>query len=280
VWTDELDEASALGLLRDCFPDLANRRVETIHDGWDTHAFLIDRSWIGRVPRRLAAEESLRREVELLPRIAPSLPSPVPTAERVSESRPLCVLTPRIAGTPATGQLATARELGRFLRSLHELPLQSLPIPAATVTTWRRDHERRRAQFEEHVFPLLAADERHAASRLFASVQFDFEPRLVHGDLGPEHVLCARDGRIAGIIDWGDARAGDPAIDLAWALHGAGRAFARGVVAAYGPPDSATRARAAFYHRRGPWYEVLYGLERGQAELVASGLARVRERLR
>lgn len=280
MWTDELDEVSALQLLRACFPDLAGRAVEPIRGGWDTRAFLIDGSWIGRVPRRVAAEGSLHREVQLLPRIAPSLPSPVPTVERFSETSPLCLLTRRIVGTTATGQRRTGSELGRFLRSLHELPLKSLPVPSASAASWCHEHERRRAQFEQHVFPLLTADERQAASRLFASVQFDFEPTLVHGDLGPEHVLCTENGRIAGIIDWGDARAGDPAIDLAWALHGTGRAFARAVVATYGPLDSATHTRAAFYHRRVPWYEVLYGLERGRPDLVADGLVGVRERLR
>ena len=34
-----------------------------------------------------------------------------------------------------------------------------------------------------------------------------------------------------------------------------------------------------FYHRRAPWYEVLYGLERGRPELVERALADVRERL-
>ncbi|GLZ78950.1 hypothetical protein Afil01_37570 [Actinorhabdospora filicis] len=37
---------------------------------------------------------------------------------------------------------------------------------------------------------------------------------LLHGDAGPANTL-ARDGRVTGLLDWGDACAGDPAADLA-----------------------------------------------------------------
>ena len=39
------------------------------------------------------------------------------------------------------------------------------------------------------------------------------------------------------------------------------------------------RGRALFYHRLGPWHEVLYGLENALPELVASGVAGIRQRL-
>jgi thiamine kinase-like enzyme len=45
---------------------------------------------------------------------------------------------------------------------------------------------------------------------LFDSVE---PARLLHGDFHPRHVYAV-DGRITGIIDWGDATAGDPVFDL------------------------------------------------------------------
>ena len=38
------------------------------------------------------------------------------------------------------------------------------------------------------------------------------EPTLIHGDLGAEHVFV-EGGHITGVIDWGDAAIGDPALD-------------------------------------------------------------------
>lgn len=100
---------------------------------------------------------------------------------------------------------------------------------------------------------------------------------LLHADLGPEHVLC-RDGRVVGVIDWSDARVGDAALDLAWCLNGTPTEIADAAAGTYGV-DAELRERSLFYHRLGPWYEVIYGLETGQHRFVASGVEGVRARL-
>ena len=279
MWSDQLDELEAVVVVHERFPDLAARGLRAIHGGWDTHAFVVDEAWIVRVPRRPDAEAQLLQEVELLRCVAAFLPSRVPAIERVSRETPVCVVARWIYGTPATASPRTAAELGSFLKVLHGLPVESLPVPPSTVADWRAQHEVRRSQFEASVFPLLDVDERHRAADLFSSVHFEFEPALVHGDLCPDHVLCAPDGHIEAVIDWGDARSGDPAIDLAWPLHGASPAFAEAVLATYGDVAEEVLVRARFYYRRGPWYEVLYGLETGRPEFVQNGLAGVRARL-
>jgi aminoglycoside phosphotransferase (APT) family kinase protein len=274
-----VDEETARRRLREALPELASGDVEPIRSGWDSHAFAIDCAWIVRVPRRPETEEALRREARLLGAIETHLPVPVPAPVHVSVDSPVCVVSRRIDGKPATANPATGRSLGGFLAALHGIATDSVPLPASDTEAWQASHEQRRHQFEDRVFPLLSADERERANDLFASVKFDFEPTVVHGDLGPDHILCGDDGQINGVIDWTDARLGDPAIDLAWALHGTDDTFAKAVAAAYGNVTTRLRERAAFYHRRGPWYEVLYGLETDRRDLVASGLAGVRARL-
>ena len=88
-------------------------------------------------------------------------------------------------------------------------------------------------------------------------------------DLGPEHLLV-RDGRLVGVIDWGDTRIGDPALDHAWLLNGP---FADWEV------DPDLRRRARFYHRLAPWYEAHYGLFTNQPAHVERGMDGIRERL-
>jgi aminoglycoside phosphotransferase (APT) family kinase protein len=83
------------------------------------------------------------------------------------------------------------------------------------------------------------------------------------------------DGRVAGVIDWTDARVGDPALDLAWPLHGAPEPFAAALSETYGV-DEALLRRAHVYHALGPWHEVVHADE---PRAFAGGLARVRERL-
>lgn len=276
MWVEEVDEEAARRRLQE---ELGEREVETIRSGWDSHAFVVDGDWIARIPRRIETEKALRREAELLAAIAGLLPLSVPTPTYVSDDSPVCVVARKIHGAHAATNPRAGHELGAFLAALHALPISSVTLPASDTATWQADHDERRLQFEEHVFPLLSKVERERAHELFASVEFDFEPVVVHGDLGAEHVLCGEDGRINGVIDWTDARLGDPAIDLAWALYGTDASFADAVATSYGGVTTALSARAAFYHRRGPWYEVLYGLETDTPELVTSGLAGIRARL-
>jgi aminoglycoside phosphotransferase (APT) family kinase protein len=79
-----------------------------------------------------------------------------------------------------------------------------------------------------------------------------------------------RDGRLAGVIDWGDARLGDPALDYAWLLNGP---FLDWDV------DPDLRWRARFYHRLAPWYEAHYGLFTNRPAHIERGLAGIRVRL-
>jgi aminoglycoside phosphotransferase (APT) family kinase protein len=107
---------------------------------------------------------------------------------------------------------------------------------------------------------------------------FEFTPRLTHADLGPAHIL-SRGGELTGVIDWSDARIGDPALDFAWALNGAPAAFAEAVLGAYASDDHSLPDRALFFHRLGPWYELHYGVHFDHPAYVESGLAGVRSRL-
>ena len=127
------------------------------------------------------------------------------------------------------------------------------------------------AEFERLVLPLVDKDLRPHAKALFsdADTLVGFEPALVHADLGPEHLLV-REGRLAGVIDWGDARLGDPALDYSWLLHGP---------FAFWDVDPDLRRRARFYHRLAPWYEAHYGLFTNRPTHTERALAGIRDRL-
>lgn len=270
-------------MLRAHFPALQLEHVRVVDDGWDSLVLEIDGAWIFRFPRRSEVADWMEREIALLPRLAPALPVAVPQPEHVARNGLLCVGYPKIAGSPARSGLtrATGLDLGRFLEALHSYPNERAAragVPVLDPAAWGEKLEERCAEFRRRVLPLLPASEQAAGERcLSPRFESDFEPALIHADLGPEHVLC-RAGRIVGVIDWSDARVGDPALDLAWCLHGTPPEVAAAVGDAY-PVDDALRERALFYHRLGPWFEVVHGLETRQEAFVASGLDGVRSRL-
>jgi hypothetical protein len=139
-------------------------------------------------------------------------------------------------------------------------------------------------EFRRRVLPLLGGSDARRGAGLLDDIvgrdsTFDFEPTLVHADLGPDHILCTTSA-ISGVIDWGDVRIGDPAIDLSWLMNSLPPAMRKAIGEAYGSvAGDALTARAVNWHRLGPWHEVIYGLDVGRPEFVDRGLAGVRDRL-
>jgi aminoglycoside phosphotransferase (APT) family kinase protein len=265
------------------FPELGARRVVPLPGGWDFDAFDVDDEWIVRMPKRPEVRDWLRTEVALLPELEPALSVPVPEVALVNDHG--AVFT-KLRGKPlASPSNAAADALGRALSELHSFPAEralAVGVPDLRGDRWRERHDRRWNEWSERVLPLLGGDERAAAERradqFRARLDSPLAWALVHGDLGPAHVLCAGD-RLTGVIDWADVKLGDRAIDLAWPLHGLGEAFAARLLRAYGAVGDGFRERASFYHLTGPFYEVVYGLDEGRPELVQSGLAGIRRRL-
>jgi aminoglycoside phosphotransferase (APT) family kinase protein len=241
------------------------RTILEIDDGYDFEIAIVDDDWVFRFPRRSGVEEALEVEIVLLPALAPALPVNVPRFEHISRE-PLFVGYRLIRGEPLVD--ADAAGVRAFLEALHAFDPSGLPVERPD---WVEAYRDQCAEFERLVLPLLDKDRQEQAERLFSEAEtlVDFEPALVHADLGPEHLLV-RDGRLAGVIDWGDVRVGDPALDYAWLLNGP---FTDWDV------DPDLRRRARFYHRLAPWFEAHYGLFTHRPAHVERGLAGIRDRL-
>jgi aminoglycoside phosphotransferase (APT) family kinase protein len=241
------------------------RTVVELDHGYDFEVAIVDDDWVFRFPRRAAVEEALEIEIALLPALASALPVDVPSFEYISR-RPFFVGYRLIRGEPLVDEDPDG--VRAFLDALHAVDPAGLPVERPD---WVEAYREQCGKFEDLVFPLLDEDLRPQAKHLFDEVEtlVDFEPALLHADLGPAHLLV-RDGRLAGVIDWGDTRVGDPALDYAWLLNGP---FTDWDV------DADLRRRACLYHRLGPWYEAHYGVFTNQPAHVERGIAGIRDRL-
>jgi aminoglycoside phosphotransferase (APT) family kinase protein len=241
------------------------RTILEIDAGYDFEVAIVDDEWVFRFPRRSVVEEALKVEIDLLPALAPSLPVDVPSFEHISRN-PLFVGYRLIRGRPLVNEDADGTRA--FLEALHAFDLSGLPVERLD---WLETYREKCAEFERLVLPLVDKDRRAEAKRLFGDAEtlVDFDPVLVHADLGPEHLLV-RDDHLAGVIDWGDARLGDPALDYSWLLNGPFEAW---------DVDPGLRSRARFYHRLAPWFEAHYGLFTEQPHHTERGLASIEDRL-
>lgn len=283
-------------LLRSRLSDIEIRSLVPIEQGWDSLVFEINGELIIRLPRRVEVEDWLRKEIALLPDLADVLPAAIPRFEFLNDEGGLPFVGYRklpgeridvalAAGSDAVG---IARQLGRFLAALHSFNVtraEALGLEPADdrgVTSSLADFIGR---CRSQVLPLLDEAERKRAERMFEkrlASESHFDVVLIHGDLGPAHILCDR-SEVSGVIDWSDCRLGDPAQDFGWLLYGLGSEFARALRDSYlshqGVFDDQTGSRALFYHRLGPWWEVIHGLEEDEPNYVRSGLTGVRQRL-
>jgi aminoglycoside phosphotransferase (APT) family kinase protein len=234
-------------------------------EGWDFKVLILEDEWVLRIPRSHLSAAELQKEIELLPALAPALPVEVPRFAHVSRD-PLYVVYRLIRGGPLRDEDSEGARA--FLAALHSFDAGAVDVPRPDWVGVYRGHAE---DWRSVVLPLLDVDERATADALLreAETLTGFAPSLVHCDLGPSHLLC-RDGRLVGVIDWADAKVGDPAVDYAWFLN---------IPFPHWDVDDELRRRALIYHRLGPWFEVEFGLTTEQPAFVASGLAGVRSRL-
>jgi aminoglycoside phosphotransferase (APT) family kinase protein len=254
----EVDRALARTLVRDRYPQLETQSLQLLGIGWDNRVWITGDGIAFRFPRREIAIDGIRREIALLPEIAPRLPCTVPDAAypgAPSELFPWPWLgSHMIEGREiadsrldenARGQLAG--DLGTFLRCLHGLSvpqIHGLPVdPMGRADMAIRVPRTRTALDELDASGALisrAADVLTAAETLPTAD----ESVLVHGDLHLRHTLIDDAGRLSGVIDWGDVCRAPAAVDLSlhWSLFApAAREVFR---AAYGTISEATLLRA------------------------------------
>ncbi len=229
TWTAELvvDEQLARRLLGQ-FLELRIESLRPFAEGWDYTIWLVDERWAFRFPRREVAVPGVRREIAVLPELAPLLPIPVPVPVFVgepadgfpwpffgSELLPGRELGEAPLDDPA--RVEVGRSLARFLRRLHGADVAyELPADGNRRADMNERVPKTREQLDElegtglwrrpaSVDLLLEAAEALPPSDAFA---------VVHGDLHFRQVLVDDGTSPTGVIDWVDVCRSDPAIDL------------------------------------------------------------------
>jgi aminoglycoside phosphotransferase (APT) family kinase protein len=259
TWTAELvvDEPLVRSLLAQ-FSSLDPQSVRPFAEGWDYSIWAVDERWAFRFPRREMAVPGARREIAVLPELAPLLPIPVPEPVFVGEPAEgfpwpffgSALLPGREladADLDDAGRMEVGRALARFLRVVHDAEVDyELPTDANRRADMKTRVPKTREQLAdleaEGIWLRSASVERvlDEAERLPDSQV----SAVVHGDLHFRQVLVDGNGRPTGVIDWVDVCRSDPAIDLSmlWSYFPVeGR---EAFLAEYGPVSDAQLVRA------------------------------------
>jgi hypothetical protein len=252
----------------------------------------------------LAAADALAGEVFVLRSLAQKrLPAPRLIAHDLS-----CGVVPHawtvlshVSGTPLAAVVDDAllrlgaRQLGRALRRLHQLPAPGFGQPRASgrwqTRSWREVLSiwLARRDARQRAVDVLGAE--RAAALWTATVEHSLlechEPRALHGAPGPEHALVTgadASMHLEALVRPGSIVAGDPLFDLAYGLLPRyPQTFRHGLVEGYlasGPLGSGQEQRLArlrlLIHSvetlyRGPAWELSVLAGQVDAELVRLG---------
>src|SRR5918995_317789 len=139
-----IDAALVRALLSEQFQQLEASSARLLGEGWDNAVWVVEETWAFRFPRRQIAIPGVRRELAVLPELAPllSISIPVPTfvgepSERFSWPFFGARLLPgnEIADSELSDEarVAVGVELGRFLRELHAPELRARVDPEDTL---------------------------------------------------------------------------------------------------------------------------------------------------
>ena len=296
-----IDVDKAIALIQRNFPQVTIQTVHPITRGWDSFVLEVNDELIFRFPMRDDVIAYLRKEMTLLPVLEPALSTPIPHFDYIGHGDAnysfMFVGYRKLVGIPLEDEsitkeqlVALALALANFLSQLHSFPVAravETGVQHQTPEQWRELYNERYLELQKHVFPLLDMELRIKSVRLWEDFLnnrdiFVFQPALIHSDLACEHILCdAERGVLTGVIDWGDASIGDPALDFVGLHQGYERKFTARVLAHYkGNVDTGFWQRMGFYLQYGPFSELLYGVYSGSEKFIAQGIQGLRTMFR
>lgn len=238
---DELDVDVDLvrRLLAAQFPQWAHLPLERIaEEGTDNAIFRLGDDMSVRLPRIHWASGQAERDDEVLRRLAPELPVAIPRSLAVGEPGEgypwRWGVHTWLEGEPAT--FVRVDDLIELVSALRQVDTRGAPAAGDRLSPAGVD--RTRAAIDAYGDPRLA----EVWEEALAAPRWDRGPVWVHADLDARNLLLA-DGRLAGVLDFGGAGAGDPAADVCAAFKVL-RADERDVFRAALAVDDATWARA------------------------------------
>jgi aminoglycoside phosphotransferase (APT) family kinase protein len=299
--------------LRRHAPHLSDAPIEFLAEGWEFWAFRAG-DYVLRFPKAergfvwklgdQSSTRSLQIERALTPELAAHLTTATSVTEVYGEQGPnrapfaghrflagdvIMFDSKPSAETWARRRLpdtSFGRDLGRLIHELHSFPAARAVELGVPLYEGPRLRDDRAAHYEaviRQAFPLLACEARTHVERVYEAYLndapgFDFQPVLVHTDLGV-NTLIDSDGRLCGVIDFGDAAVTDPSLDFWLPLYGLAHLGiedqSEACLKEAGVDQAALermRPQLAFQHLRYPILAILHGLSHRDDAMVEESI--------
>lgn len=263
--------------IREICPELAIKDVSLNSAGLLNDVVIVNDEFVFRFVKRDFGYKDPQEEAGLLRFLKKYITLPIP--EPFYQS-PEVLVYPLIRGEtlrrdilmqlPEADRQDAADRLAQFFKELHGIPVNEVSdfeLPKADALMkydcWVNVYGRIR----EKVFPFLMPHVRdwateHFESHLAEQSNFEYELKMVDTDIPPYHIIFdRRKKRINGVIDFGCAGLGDPAIDFGVIIYNYGESFMSRFYKLY-PEAETYLKRARFYAGANEIRWLLTGIER------------------
>ncbi len=212
-------------------------------------------------PRDAATAERLGLQAQLLPHmrgfLSPAIPIFGDRGEATRDWPHGWFGARRLEGRPMRTETITddnierlVRGVAQFLFELHHFPVaRARSLGVAPARIWREQIEQQGRASRAALQPLLRFSEHARIRRWWRSylddeVAWDYEPAVVHANLGPDQLLLDGMNRdLIAVVGWERVRAADPAIDFAAIVEAYGSDFGWRVMTRYGEIGGEVDAR-------------------------------------
>lgn len=280
--------------INEVYLDLVIEQAALNDTGQYSDVLMVNDSLAFRFPRYADAAARLPTEVAVLEGIQPHLPLRVPDpiyrSLETLEVGKAFVGYALIPGEPLTREVVQAirdevildrlaTQLGAFLKALHTILVEQVVAVNLPRAETREDYVSMYDRIQRKLFHLMRPDARAQVSHHFEAFldnprHFDYTPVLRHGDFGTFNLLFDRTVQsIIGVLDFGGAALGDPAVDFAGIMSpvGYGESFLRRCFHVY-PEIETMMDRVRFYVGTFALEEALFGVEHGDQEAFRAGM--------
>jgi aminoglycoside 2''-phosphotransferase len=270
--------------IRQLAPEIAVKSVSLNREGLLNDVVIVNDELIFRFPKHEYGFRHLKDEARILRLlqnyITLEIPSPLYETANCLAYRMIPGETLRrdiLMRLPDTDQQAIADQLAQFLKELHSVPVKEaadFEVPMADALMKYEGWVNVYGRIREKVFPCLIPHVRewvtaHFESHLADRSNFEYELRMVDTDIPPYHILYDRQRRVInGIIDFGCAGLGDPAIDFGVIIYNYGESFTDRLYRVY-PEAETYLKRARFYAGAQEVRWILTGIERNDPSWFA-----------
>jgi aminoglycoside 2''-phosphotransferase len=294
-----MDSGKLVSSIASRFPQLKPANCRELTAGWENQVLEINGEYIFRFPKLRRRWSRQWREIGLLEWLAPRLTVTVPHYEFIwkgTRKHPQKLAGYRkVPGVACTGDALSdewmdrlGEDLGGFLSELHDLRPTgevSKSLAGFERKSWLASQHRSYRDAKGYAYPLLDAAARVRAEAFWAEYlekipHFKFRTALCHSDLTDQNLIIdPSNGKLNGVIDWGDARIGDPAFDFAGLMASNPRVGEK-ALATYVREKKGVRERAALYMVKSFFSELAWGVWAKDERATKIGLRDVRRWLK